>query len=237
MSVAINRTGDAKLAKGVLLYGGKAQAKIVCRLLALENVSVTHIFDGKLDAPTFPSDAIFCNSAEGLSRAIEACSDFVVCIGGYNGAQRAAVFKTLQSRFSLSPRSVISPKAVIDPSAVLGDGVQIMPGAFIGVDTFIGDGTIVNSVASIDHDCRVGRAVHIMGAAAVAGDVTIEDEAGLGTNATVLPSRVIGKGAMVGAGAVITRDVEQQAIVRGVPARNAGIYRSDIDLSYFADIT
>ncbi len=221
------------MSKGILLYGGRAQAKIACRLLERESVSVTHIFDGTLEAPTFPSDAEFSNTADGLAQAIEACSDFVVCIGGYHGRQRAAVFDALKTRCGLRPRAVVSPHAIVDPSASLGDGIQILPGAFIGIDAVIGDGAIINSVASVDHDSRVGRAAHIMGAAAVAGDVVIEDEAGVGTNATVLPRLVVGTGAMVGAGAVVTGNVDRNAIVRGVPARKAGMSTAGVDLSFF----
>ena len=47
----------------------------------------------------------------------------------------------------------------------------------------------------------------------------IEDEAWIGAHVTVLPGVRIGKGAIVGAGAVVTRDVPPMAIVAGVPAR------------------
>lgn len=224
------------MSKGTLLYGGKAQAKIAYRLLSRENLLVSHVFDGTLDAPTFKSDAVFSNTAEGLARAIDAVSHFVVCIGGYSGAQRAAVFDMLKTRCGLRPRNVISPEALIDPSAKLEGGVQIMPGAFIGMDATVGEGSIVNSVASIDHDTCLGKAVHVMGAAAIAGEVVIEAEAGIGTNATVLPRLAVGNGAMVGAGAIVTKDVEAQAIVRGQPARKAGNCIETSDLSYFATI-
>jgi acetyltransferase-like isoleucine patch superfamily enzyme len=49
--------------------------------------------------------------------------------------------------------------------------------------------------------------------------VIIEDEAWLGAHVTVLPGVRIGKGAIVGAGAVVTRDVPPMSISAGVPAR------------------
>jgi galactoside O-acetyltransferase len=52
--------------------------------------------------------------------------------------------------------------------------------------------------------------------------VVIEDDVWLGANAVVLPGIRIGKGAIVGAGAVVTHDVEAMSIVAGVPARPIG---------------
>ena len=49
--------------------------------------------------------------------------------------------------------------------------------------------------------------------------VIIEDDVWLGTNAAVLPGVTVGRGAVVGAGAIVTRDVEPYGIALGVPAR------------------
>lgn len=53
----------------------------------------------------------------------------------------------------------------------------------------------------------------------VPAPVTIEDDVWLGANVVVLPGNRIGRGAIVGANAVVTHDVEPFAIVGGVPAR------------------
>lgn len=49
--------------------------------------------------------------------------------------------------------------------------------------------------------------------------ITVKDDVWIGTNATILPGVTIGKGAIVGAGAVVTKDVPPYAIVGGVPAK------------------
>ena len=58
----------------------------------------------------------------------------------------------------------------------------------------------------------------------------IEDHVWIGTRATVLPGVRIGRGAVVAAGAVVTRDVAPLDIVAGVPARPVG--RRSLDPAY-----
>jgi acetyltransferase-like isoleucine patch superfamily enzyme len=54
------------------------------------------------------------------------------------------------------------------------------------------------------------------------GDVTIEDQVWIGFRAIILPGVTVGKGAVVAAGAVVTKFVEPYSIVAGVPARKIG---------------
>jgi galactoside O-acetyltransferase len=49
--------------------------------------------------------------------------------------------------------------------------------------------------------------------------VVVERDVWIGANATILPGVRVGRGAVVGAGAVVTRDVEPGSVVMGVPAR------------------
>lgn len=91
----------------------------------------------------------------------------------------------------------------------------------------MGTACIVNTNATVDHDCHLGEGVHIMPGATVAGEVVIEAFATIGSNATILPRLRIGRGAIVGAGAVATRDVPADTIVVGCPAR---LHRKETDI-------
>ena len=80
-------------------------------------------------------------------------------------------------------------------------------------------GAIVNTNASVDHDCVIGEFVHIAPGTAIGGDVVIGDGAFVGIGARILPGRRVGAGATVGAGAVVIHDVPDGATVVGIPAR------------------
>lgn len=60
------------------------------------------------------------------------------------------------------------------------------------------------------------------------GDVILEDYVWIASRATILPGVKIGRGALVAAGAVVTKDVPEMAIVGGVPAKIIGMRRSGL---------
>jgi serine acetyltransferase len=80
---------------------------------------------------------------------------------------------------------------------------------------------IVNTKASVDHDCDVGDFVHIAVAATLAGTVQVGSEALIGAGAVVIQNLAVGSGSIVGAGAAVVRDVPAGVTVMGVPARIA----------------
>ena len=88
-------------------------------------------------------------------------------------------------------------------------------GLRIGARVGIGPGVRILT----SHHREAGRGVPILFAPVEVASVVIDDDADLGVGAIVLPGVTVGRGAQVGAGAVVTRDVPPYAVVVGVPAR------------------
>lgn len=141
-----------------------------------------------------------------------------VCVAiGDNSARQRNAERWLATGLELI--DAISPHAVVSATATWDAGVQLLPGSVINPATHLGRCVIVNTNASVDHDCRVGAYTHIAPGVAIAGGVTIGERVLIGIGARVLPGVTIGDDATVGAGAVVTRDVEPGTTVVGVPAR------------------
>lgn len=107
----------------------------------------------------------------------------------------------------------------------------------IGRDTYINRGTMLDAhnkiwigervmvgpacyITDSDHGMRLG--VPVKDQPMTLGEVVIEDEAWIGAKVTILKNVRIGRGAIVAAGAVVTKDVEANGIVKGVPAQKTG---------------
>ncbi len=89
----------------------------------------------------------------------------------------------------------------------------------INVDTKIGKHCIINTAASIDHECVLEDFVHISPNATLSGGVYVGEGTHIGSGAVIVPNIKIGKWATIGAGAVIIRDVPDYATVVGNPGR------------------
>jgi acetyltransferase EpsM len=148
--------------------------------------------------------------------AIDATHAFVVACG--SNELRRVITADLVARAAVLG-SVHHPRAIVSPSAQVGAGAMILAGAIVGPRAVVGMGVIVNHAASVDHDCRVGDHVNISPGARLGGCVQMEREVFVGLNASVLPGVRVGEAAVIGAGAVVTRDVEPGTTVVGIPAR------------------
>jgi UDP-2-acetamido-3-amino-2,3-dideoxy-glucuronate N-acetyltransferase len=117
----------------------------------------------------------------------------------------------------------------------IGAFVEVQQNAFIGArckissHSFICEGVVIDDEVFIGHGVmfvndRYPRASNADGSLQTDADWTVEETrvkrgVSIGSSATILCGVTIGQGAIVGAGAVVTRDVPARAIVAGVPAR------------------
>jgi len=114
----------------------------------------------------------------------------------------------------------------IDADVSIGDNVKIENQAKLFLPATIGHGAFIGPGACLTND-RMPRAVNGDGTLKDSDDwaadaVVVEEGASIGAMATVLPGVSVGKWAMVGAGAIVTRDVAAHGLVLGSPARQIG---------------
>jgi sugar O-acyltransferase (sialic acid O-acetyltransferase NeuD family) len=115
--------------------------------------------------------------------------------------------------------SAVHPTACVHPSVRLGPGTVVFAGAVIQPDTHIGAHCIVNTSASIDHDCLLEDYVHVAPGVNLAGGVRLEQGVFVGIGSAIIPSVTVGCWTVVGAGGVVVRDLAGQSLAIGVPAR------------------
>lgn len=115
--------------------------------------------------------------------------------------------------------SVVHPASVMARTSRLGDGSLLAALSILGPDVKIGRHCIVNHAAVVDHDCNVGDFVHIAPHVSIGGGVRIGKGVLIGSGAIILPGLEIADYAIVGAGAVVTKNIPAGIVVAGNPAR------------------
>ena len=124
-------------------------------------------------------------------------------------------------------------------SVEIGDDVEIGASTCIDRATYgvtrVGDGTKIDNLCQIGHNCTIGRGVIICGCAAIAGSVTIGDGALLGGRVGIADNLTIGDGATIGALTGVTRDVPAGQTWAGTPAGNAHFHhRKQVAVQWLA---
>lgn len=104
----------------------------------------------------------------------------------------------------------------IMPSIVIGDGFEIFHAAHGSV---ISPGTIIGKHVSLRQNTTIGA----KGFSGSEKSPVIKDDVTIGPNVCIIGDITIGKGAIVGAGAVVVKDVPEYAIVAGNPAKVIGM--------------
>ncbi len=132
----------------------------------------------------------------------------------------------VRTRASLGARCVVGKGAFVDFDVVIGDDSKLQNYACIYHGAVLGRGVFVGPHAVFTNDRRpraTNRAFEpLRDGDWDVGETSVGDGAAIGANATILPGVRIGRWAMIGAGAVVTRDVPDYALVAGTPARRIG---------------
>jgi sugar O-acyltransferase (sialic acid O-acetyltransferase NeuD family) len=174
-----------------------------------------------VDDPEFvtpPVNGIHVQLLSELNRVDD--GQFVAAVGDI-ALRRRAVERCIQR--GLTPTSIVHPQAHVAPSAKIGPGTIVCAGAIVTTNVSVGAHVQINVGCTVSHDVTIGDFSTLSPGVHVSGHVRIGSAVLLGTGASVIngaPGRplAIGDSATIAAGACVTKNVDTDTLVAGVPA-------------------
>ena len=121
----------------------------------------------------------------------------------------------IREKTKIGDNVLVGTNSVIDGDCIIGNNVSIQTGAYITRYTTVEDDVFLGPFCVTTNDKYMEYGVTLKGP-------IIKQKARIGANATIMPGITIGENAVIGAGAVVTKNVEANEIVAGVPARVIG---------------
>lgn len=183
------------------LYGASGHAKVIADILIAFGETIEGLVDDNLDVNELYGYRVY-HSYEGRS-------PIIISIGSN------AIRKRIAERLSCEFSKAIHPSAIISPSAVIDEGTVVMQGAIVQADVRIGKHCIINTGASVDHECVIDDYVHISPHSTLCGNVRVGEGTWIGAGTTVIPGVIIGQWCVIGAGSVVTKDIPDRVLAVG----------------------
>lgn len=115
--------------------------------------------------------------------------------------------------------NVIHNMAWVSPTAVLGTGIILMAGVVINADARIGNNVTIQEYSCVGHDVSIGDHCQISSSVMIGGHSEIGDGTYIGLSVPIKDRAKIGSHSIVGMGSVVSRDIPDNVIALGNPAR------------------
>jgi sugar O-acyltransferase (sialic acid O-acetyltransferase NeuD family) len=204
----------------VLVAGAKRHAKEVLEVLhqnqILDNLVFFDDISEEIEDMLFERFPVL-RSLEEVKKYFQKHSEFVLGLG--NPYLRKKLSEKLINEGGLL-KSVIAYSANVGHYNVqLDKGLNIMHNVMISNSVTIGECSLVNSYSSIHHDVIIGKYCEISPHSVLLGGSSIGNFCSIGSHSTILPEIRIGNNVTIGAGSVVTRNLTDNCVAYGVPAK------------------
>lgn len=194
----------------MILYGASGQAKVIYDLILSNNQVVEYLVD---DNPP----AGFTNDLDVFLPTRELIEGKKVIISIGDNKIREIIYHKIKDWCTFE--TIKHYSAYISQFTEFGEGTVIMPKACVNAEVKVGQHCIINTASVIEHECIIEDFVHISPKACLAGNIRVKKGAHIGMGANIIQGITIGENALIGAGAVVLRDVPDRAVIVGNPGR------------------
>ena len=205
--------------KPVVIYGASGHGKVIADIIERSGGVVRAFVD---DNPSLWGRPFFglplWNGMEAvLDQQEKEAHEYSVIVAVGNNPIRREIARKLQAA-GVTFATAIHPMACVGRDVEIGEGTVVMANGVINPGSCLGAHCIINTAATVDHDCIIGDFVHLSPGVHLGGTVRIGPGSWLGVGASIINNLSIGERVMIGAGAVVIRDITDCSVMVGNPA-------------------
>ena len=207
--------------KNIVLIGGGDQAHYTIDIIYKEGkYNIIGIIDAQEEIGTKKFGYKIIGRQEDIKELIPkyTIDGAVISIGdNWTRYYIASQIKKLVPKFKFF--NAIHPSCIIGKNVKFGEGVVAMAGVIFNPRAVVGDHTFFATGAQVEHDCNIGNYASISAGSVTGGYVTLGDFAAVTLGATIFDRTTIGKNTVVGAGSLVVKDLPDNVLAYGNPAK------------------
>ena len=214
----MQHTHTQKKLRLLVIIGAGGHAVSVANVALSVGYEIRHFVDKDKEGLDLLGIRIISDLSE-----IKDLNDYSIGIAIGDNAVRERIHNELIARYSnLHFPPLVHSSAIISVFTSVGEGSVVMPQAVVGPNSKVGKFCLLNTHASIDHDCIMNDFSSLAPAVVTGGVVSIGRRSAVSIGAIIKHGVKIGDDSIVGAGSYLNKDLPSHQIAYGTPAIKVG---------------
>lgn len=207
------------MSKDIIIIGAGRQGFFLAKELGDQGYNIIGLTDVKPPQPHQSGyHKMYLGGDEVINNYDPKKVKLVLGLSDTNYLHKAVIFKEFKDK-GFRFQNVICDDAYVDSTAEIGEGVIIWRRAIVDPYAKVEDLAFIATYTSVEHDNIIGFNAYLSAGISLGGVVSIGANTMLGIGAKVIPGVNIGKNSILGAGSVLTKDMPDNEVWYGVPAK------------------
>ena len=198
------------------LYGASGHCKVIIDIIkSSTSKQIEAVFDDFKNSNVLEGIPILKFNKTNFNKE----NELIISIG--NNKLRKKIADKIKPTFI----TAIHNSAIISKTSIIEKGTVIMPKVVVNAAAIIGQHCIINTSAIVEHECVLEDFVHVSPNSTLCGNVKIGEGTHIGAGVTIIPGIKIGKWCTIGAGSVVVKDMPDNVVAVGNPAKVIKVHK------------